>query len=99
MAGLTITHAGTQDIWDESNSKAARRTLPKILWKRGRSLLQILEQAQRIDDVAAIPSLRLEKLVGDRAGQHSIRIEQQYRICFTWDTKTGATNVEICDYH
>jgi proteic killer suppression protein len=46
----------------------------------------------------SLPGLRLEKLKGDRVGQHSIRINDQYRVCFRW-TEMGAEDVEIVDYH
>jgi len=60
--------------------------------------LQRLQAATSLADLAAIPGNRLEKLSGDRAGQHSIRINDQYRICFEW--KDGDTfNVEVVDYH
>jgi proteic killer suppression protein len=49
-------------------------------------------------DLAAPPGNRLELLKGDRAGQHSIRVNDQWRICFTW-TETGPAEVEIVDYH
>ena len=54
--------------------------------------------AQRLDDLRLPPGNRLEALSGDRRGQHSIRINQQWRICFRW-TDGGAEDVEICDYH
>jgi toxin HigB-1 len=55
-------------------------------------------QAVVLHDLRVPPANRLEKLRGDRDGQHSIRINDQYRICFTW-TEAGATGVEITDYH
>ncbi len=60
--------------------------------------LRLLNAAKRIEDMAAPPGNRLEALVGDRKGQHSIRINQQWRICFRW-REGGADDVEICDYH
>jgi proteic killer suppression protein len=60
--------------------------------------LLILDAAEDIDDVRVPPGNRLEKLRGDRAGQHSIRINQQWRICFVW-TPGGPEAVEITDYH
>jgi proteic killer suppression protein len=60
--------------------------------------LTILAAATRLEDLAGLPSNRLEALKGDRAGQYSIRINGQWRICFRWG-KDGAENVEICDYH
>jgi len=52
----------------------------------------------RLDDLKLPPGNRLEALSGDRKGQHSIRINQQWRICFRW-TDGGPEDVEICDYH
>ena len=60
--------------------------------------LDILHQARDLRDLAAVPGNRLEALAGDRRGQHSIRINDQWRICFKW-TKEGPANVEIVDYH
>jgi len=65
-------------------------------WKR----LEILDAATTLTDLAGLPSNRLEMLKGDRAGQHSIRINQQWRICFEWsESAAGPPNVEIVDYH
>jgi proteic killer suppression protein len=60
--------------------------------------LEILDAAESLADLAALPSNRLEALRGDRAGQHSIRINRQWRICFEWPAD-GPENVEITDYH
>ena len=60
--------------------------------------LRQLNAADNINDLRIPPGNRLEKLAGNRAGQHSIRINDQYRICFVW-TKQGPANVEITDYH
>ncbi|MGR6466310.1 type II toxin-antitoxin system RelE/ParE family toxin [Rhizobium sp. PAMB 3182] len=60
--------------------------------------LTVLENARQLDDLRSPPGNRLEKLSGNRAGQHSIRINDQWRICFIW-TLTGADAVEIVDYH
>lgn len=59
--------------------------------------LRILDAAETLEALAALPSNRLERLSGDRAGQYSIRVNQQWRVCFTWDE--GANDVEIVDYH
>jgi len=64
-------------------------------WKR----LEMLDALVTLGDLAALPSNRLEALRGDRAGQYSIRINQQWRICFEWsESATGPSNVEIVDY-
>jgi proteic killer suppression protein len=63
-----------------------------------RRKLRQLEIATRLDDLRIPPGNRLETLRGDRAGQHSNRINDQYRLCFLW-SDSGAENVEIVDYH
>jgi toxin HigB-1 len=63
-----------------------------------RRKLRQLEVAGRLDDLRVPPGNRLEALRGDRVGQHSIRINDQYRVCFCW-TSGGAEDVEIVDYH
>lgn len=60
--------------------------------------LAMIRAAQGLDDLRVPPGNRLEALKGDRAGQHSIRINDQWRICFRWQDE-GAEDVEICDYH
>jgi proteic killer suppression protein len=60
--------------------------------------LKQIAAARRLSDLAAIPGNRLEPLKGDRAGQHSVRINDQFRICFTW-RDSHAHEVEIVDYH
>jgi len=60
--------------------------------------LDMLHQAVDLGDLRAPPANRLEALVGDRRGQHRVRINDQWRICFTW-TKEGPADVEIVDYH
>jgi len=63
-----------------------------------RRKLRQLQIAGRLDDLRVPPGNRLEPLRGDRAGQHSIRINDQYRVCFRW-TAAGAEDVEIVDHH
>jgi proteic killer suppression protein len=63
-----------------------------------RRKLRQLEIAGRLDDLRVPPGNRLEALKGDRAGQHSIRINDQYRLCFRW-TPAGPAEVEVVDYH
>jgi proteic killer suppression protein len=63
-----------------------------------RRKLRQLEIAGRLDDLKVPPGNRLEALKGDRAGQHSIRVNDQYRVCFRW-TAAGPEDVEIVDYH
>ena len=63
-----------------------------------RRKLRQLQIAARLDDLRVPPGNRLERLRRDRAGQHSIRVNDQYRVCFRW-TPAGAEDVEIVDYH
>jgi proteic killer suppression protein len=60
--------------------------------------LLIIDAAETLDDLRVPPGNRLEQLRGNRAGQHSIRINDQWRVCFTW-TAAGPADVEITDYH
>ena len=60
--------------------------------------LTVLDSADSLQDLAALPSNRLETLAGDRAGRHSIRINRQWRICFRWEDD-GPHDVEVVDYH
>ena len=66
--------------------------------KTARRKLRMLDDAEKLNDVAAVPGNRLEALFGNRKGQHSIRINDQWRICFAW-RDGGAEDVEIVDYH
>ena len=68
------------------------------LEKQARRKLDMLHNARDLEDLRAIPGNRLEALAGDRRGQYSIRINDQWRICFTW-SREGAADVEIVDYH
>jgi proteic killer suppression protein len=79
-------------------TKSATRLLPAALHEKARIKLARLHAAESLNDLATLPGNRLEKLVGDRAGQHSIRLNDQYRICFRWKGD-GAEEVEIVDYH
>lgn len=94
----SFTSQGTEDIFNGLNTKAARNTCPETLWKTAARKLDLLDSAGTINDLRVPPGNRLEQLSGDRKGQHSIRINDQYRICFEW-TSTGPDLVEIVDYH
>lgn len=74
------------------------RKLPSTIQRNALKKLLILDAAESLGDLRVPPANRLEKLSGDRQGQHSIRINQQWRICFEWD-QGNAYNVEIVDYH
>ncbi|WP_017326682.1 type II toxin-antitoxin system RelE/ParE family toxin [Synechococcus sp. PCC 7336] len=94
----TFANQGTGDIFNGLRSKAARKICPVNFWAVAVRKLDQLDSAVVLQELTAPPGNRLEKLFGDRRGQYSIRINQQYRICFDW-TEAGPANVEIVDYH
>jgi toxin HigB-1 len=89
---------GTEDLFDGRDTKQARRSCPSDLARVARRKLDQLNQAVVLGDLRAPPSNHLEKLKGGRAGLYSIRINDQWRVCFRW-TENGAEDVEIEDYH
>ena len=95
---MDFADRGTADIYNGVASKAARRILPAGLRQKALDKLTLLDAAVSLDQLRVPPGNRLEALRGDRVGQHSIRINDQYRICFRW-TETGAVGVAIVDYH
>ena len=74
------------------------KKLPMDIQRAAQRKLRLIHQAEELTDLKAPPGNRLEALKGDRKGQHSIRINDQWRICFVW-TDGNAENVEIVDYH
>ena len=95
---VSFKDEGTEDVFDGRDSKRGRKTCPQSIWRVARRKLDQINQATSLDDLRAPPANRLEALRGIREGQHSIRINAQYRVCFTW-TEDGAEEVEIVDYH
>jgi len=89
---------GTYDIFNGINTREARMTCPIALWKTASRKLDQLDSIESIKDLRIPPGNHLEELSGDRKGQFSIRINDQYRICFVW-TDSGPDLVEIVDYH
>jgi toxin HigB-1 len=90
-------NAGTRDLAEGLNSKAARKLLPRHLHACALLDLAALDSASSLKDLDR-PGYRLQRLAGNRTGQYSIRINRQYRICFFWEGD-DATGVEIVDYH
>jgi proteic killer suppression protein len=84
----------TERIWQDHTS----RKFPGDIQQRALRKLRQLDAARKIEDLRNPPSNRLEVLRGDRAGQMSIRINEQWRICFRWSNHDAA-DVEIVDYH
>ncbi|MCX7044460.1 MAG: type II toxin-antitoxin system RelE/ParE family toxin [Candidatus Sumerlaeota bacterium] len=89
---------GAEDIFNGEQTKAARRLCPEVLWKAAARKLEFLDSVASLQELRAPPGNRLEMLAGDRKGQHSIRVNDRFRICFIW-TESGPEEVEIVDYH
>jgi proteic killer suppression protein len=89
---------GTEDVFNGRHSASARQACPAALWNVAFRKLDQLDSAVRLADLRAPPGNRLEALVGDRRGQHSIRINEWFRICFHW-TGAGPESVQIVNYH
>ena len=89
---------GTQDIFNGKNTKDARKTCPISLWKVAARKLDLLDSVMSLQELKIPPGNQLESLMADRKGQYSIRINDQYRICFLWKN-SGPDEVEIVDYH
>ena len=84
----------TERIWNGLGS----RRLPPEIQETALRKLRAINAAEQIEDLRIPPGNRLEPLSGDRRGQHSVRINQQWRICLRW-RDGGCEDVEICDYH
>ena len=88
----------SEDIFNGVSSRLARQRLPQSLWRIAHRKFDQLDSAETLEDLRVPPGNRLEALRGDRKGQHSIRINDQYRICFLW-SEQGPERVEVIDYH
>lgn len=84
----------TENVWQRKHVKQLHPDVARAALRK----FAILDAAVTLDDTNRPPGNRLEQLKGDRAGQHSIRVNDQYRICFHWTTG-GPENVELTDYH
>jgi proteic killer suppression protein len=89
---------GTEDIYDGKNSKEAQKLCPRDVMRVAIRKLEQIDSALVLDDLKVPPGNKLELLSGDRAEQYSIRINDQYRVCFIWQDG-NAEQVEIVDYH
>jgi proteic killer suppression protein len=98
MAIQNFKNKGTEDINYGRATKEALRTLPQDLHRKAQIKLARLGAVTSMQDLQEIRGNRFEKLKGKRKGQFSIRINDQYRICFKWE-KENAADVEIVDYH
>lgn len=90
----SFKNSDTAKVWNREYVPAFGQDLQRAAQKK----LRLLNAASKLETLRVPPGNRLEKLVGNRAGQHSIRVNDQYRICFAW-TDNGAEAVEITDYH
>jgi toxin HigB-1 len=95
---VSFRDVGTHDIHVGQDTRAARRTCPRLLWPAARKRLDRIQIAERLVDLRLPPGNRFEALQGGRLGTFSIRINDQYRICFRWIGR-DAEEVEIVDYH
>lgn len=94
----TFADAATEDVFDGRDARRARGVCPPTLWRVARRTLDLINRASDLRDLAARPGNRLERLEGDRADRWSVRINEQYRICFTWE-EGYAYDVEITEDH
>jgi len=93
-----FSNRATEDIFNGRNTPGARRACPRSLWGTAVRKLDQIDSATELGDLSIPPGNHLEALKGTRKGQCSIRINDQFRICFRW-TNAGADEVEIVDYH
>ena len=94
----SFKNKGTEDIFNGKNTKEARKLCPRSIWNIAARKLDQLDSVKFLDELRIPPGNMLEALKGNRKGDHSIRINDQYRICFQW-SETGPDSVEITDYH
>ena len=94
----SFKNKGTEDIFNGNNTKVARQICPISLWKTAARKLDQVDSITALSELFIPPGNKLEALSGERKGQYSIRINEQYRICFVW-TDLGPDQIEIIDYH
>ena len=90
----SVRDKDTEAIWHRRYVKKPSPELSRLAYDK----LVLINAAESINDSRVPPGNRLEKLTGSRAGRYSIRVNDQWRICFTWSA-SGAGNVELVDYH
>lgn len=95
---VSFKDKASEDIFNGVASRVARKACPQAIWRVAARKLDQLDSAIAVDELRVPPGNRLEALSGKRRGQYSIRINEQYRICFKW-TKSGPDEVEVTDYH
>ena len=95
---VSFKDKATEDIFNGRASKIALKACPQAIWRVAARKLDQLDSVSGLEELKVPPGNRLELLAGDRKGQYSIRINDQFRICFVW-TEAGPDAVEITDYH
>ena len=95
---ISFRNKGTEDIFNGKNTKEARKTCPRSLWKSATRKLDQVDSVLSLDELRIPPGNMLESLKGDLQEEYSIRINNQFRICFKW-SDFGPELVEITDYH
>lgn len=95
---VSFKNQATEDIFNGVNSRDARKSCPVTLWKVAVRKLDQLDSVLMLDELKIPPGNRLELLSGNRQGEFSVRINDQYRVCFKW-SEAGPYDVEIADYH
>ena len=94
----SFKNKGTEDIFNGKNTKEARELCPRSLWNVAARKLDQLDSVQIMEELRVPPGNMLESLKGNRKEEYSIRINEQYRICFKW-SEAGPNSLEITDYH
>lgn len=95
---VSFKDRASEDIFNGVNTKAARKACPQTLWQIVGRKLDQLDSVLSLDELKVSLGNRLERLSGDRRSEYSIRINEQYRICFMWG-ESGPYDVEVTDYH
>ena len=95
---VSFKNRAAEDIFNGNVSRQARKVCPQAIWRIAVRKLDQLDSVETLKELKVPPGNRLEPLVGKRKGQYSIRINEQFRICFKWG-ESGPFDVEIIDYH
>jgi proteic killer suppression protein len=95
---VSFKNHATEDIFNGKNTKNARKLCPRSLWRVSARKLDQLDSVVKLEELKVPPGNRLESLSGNRKGEYSARINDQYRVCFKW-SESGPFDVDITDYH
>lgn len=95
---VSFKDKATEDIFNGITSRIARKACPQTIWRVAARKLDQLDSVESLEELKVPPGNRLDPLSGNRKGQYSIRINDQFRLCFQW-AESGPDEVEITDYH